>query len=499
MSPPKPADKAGMRLWSDVAVEALEQRSLCAAVGLDSNFAAELPPVLASMRGYASGGAVLADGRFLAVGEAYDGNKPRNVYVLYNADGTLATTFGPGGFAIQTVARTAKLSLVGDVYALGDGSAMIQFADGLRRLTPAGQFDPAFGTDGVLDAQLTEANPQTDGTTLAVQKLSSGSRLVRFDLHGQVLRVGKTNVFGTLLASGERANFTSEKVGADFINSVTIYNSDQTVKTSFGNNGTLALSPLCNAWLAKRGPWYNKWGEALDSLPFLFFNNVTSARDGGYVIDANVLATRTQPPADSTAEVQTRLRMHLSADGTLISLNTNSDDRATATFFAASTPSFGGVFHFGEGTDTTFTLADVDGSVITSVLDPNGGYYLLGTSTADSSVQHFTVVRTNAPSGTIAGTLFNDHNRDGIYESAETVNANRTVFLDTNNNGHLDPDEPNTTTDAAGHYFFTDVGSGSYVVRRVLPPGYVLTTTPQTINVAPGSTAIVDIGSANPV
>ena len=481
---------------SRTLIEALEPRSLCASVGLDPHFAAQLPAVLKSMRGYAAGGAVLADGRFLAVGEAFEGNKPRNVYVLYNANGTLATTFGPGGFAIQTVARTAKLSLVGDVYALGDGSAIIQFADGLRRLTAGGQFDPTFGTDGVLDAQLSEAAPQTDGTTLAVQTLVGGSRMVRFDFHGKVLRVGKTSVFGTLLSTGERANFASGKVTGEYVTSLAIFNNDLTQKTSFGNKGQVALSPLCNAWLAKRGPWFNKWGEAIDSLPFVFFNNVTPARDGGYVIDANVLATRTQPPADSTTDVQTRLRLHLAKNGSLISLNTASDDRAAATFFAANAPNFGGVFHFGEGADATFSLTGASGSITAAVRNRLGGFYLLGSSSAGSSVSHFTVVRTKATGGTITGTLFNDHDRDGVYDSTEAVNAGRTVYLDANNNARLDADEATATTDPAGRYRFADVGAGRYVVRRLLPAGYALTAPPAIVDVAPGTSIGVNLGSA---
>lgn len=39
------------------------------------------------------------------------------------------------------------------------------------------------------------------------------------------------------------------------------------------------------------------------------------------------------------------------------------------------------------------------------------------------------------------------------------------VYLDTNNNGQIDPGEPWTTTDASGHFAFTDLPFGQYHVR----------------------------------
>ncbi|MEO1373287.1 MAG: S8 family serine peptidase [Cyanobacteria bacterium J06635_10] len=59
------------------------------------------------------------------------------------------------------------------------------------------------------------------------------------------------------------------------------------------------------------------------------------------------------------------------------------------------------------------------------------------------------------------------------------------IYLDLNNNGVLDPDEPSTFTatddpntpeDETGYYEFTGLSAGDYVVREVVPSGYVQTS-----------------------
>ncbi|MFI5379621.1 MAG: SdrD B-like domain-containing protein [Tepidisphaerales bacterium] len=69
----------------------------------------------------------------------------------------------------------------------------------------------------------------------------------------------------------------------------------------------------------------------------------------------------------------------------------------------------------------------------------------------------------------IAGTVFDDANRDGIQTGGETGIAGVQVFLDTNNNGALDAGEPVTTTDADGYYQFAGLAAGIYHVAIVKP------------------------------
>ena len=69
----------------------------------------------------------------------------------------------------------------------------------------------------------------------------------------------------------------------------------------------------------------------------------------------------------------------------------------------------------------------------------------------------------------ISGFVFNDANRDGAQTSGETGIADVQVFLDTNNDGLLDPTETVTTTDADGYYQFPGLAVGTYQVAIVKP------------------------------
>ncbi len=81
-----------------------------------------------------------------------------------------------------------------------------------------------------------------------------------------------------------------------------------------------------------------------------------------------------------------------------------------------------------------------------------------------------------APTSSIAGSLWNDTNGNGIHESNESGLADRTVYLDVNRNGILDAGEPTTTTNANGNYLFTDLAPGTYTVAEVVPTAWRLTT-----------------------
>ena len=45
------------------------------------------------------------------------------------------------------------------------------------------------------------------------------------------------------------------------------------------------------------------------------------------------------------------------------------------------------------------------------------------------------------------------------------------IYLDLNDNGALDTDEPTQVTSANGEYSFTDLEAGIYTVREVIPTG----------------------------
>ena len=68
-----------------------------------------------------------------------------------------------------------------------------------------------------------------------------------------------------------------------------------------------------------------------------------------------------------------------------------------------------------------------------------------------------------------------------VATEIEPGKAGITIFLDLNNNGLLDPEEPTAITaednpdtfaDETGYYEFADLETGNYVVREVVPPGF---------------------------
>ncbi|NET57397.1 MAG: S8 family serine peptidase [Symploca sp. SIO2E6] len=77
--------------------------------------------------------------------------------------------------------------------------------------------------------------------------------------------------------------------------------------------------------------------------------------------------------------------------------------------------------------------------------------------------------------GQIQGKVWDDQNGDGIQDTGELGLANRTVYLDQNQNGQLDAGETTATTDTNGNYLFWGLAGGTYYVTEVVPQGWQLT------------------------
>jgi hypothetical protein len=78
--------------------------------------------------------------------------------------------------------------------------------------------------------------------------------------------------------------------------------------------------------------------------------------------------------------------------------------------------------------------------------------------------------------GEIAGTVFDDRNRNRVRDTSEPALSGRTVYLDLDRDNVLDVTEPRRVTDSAGAYLFTSIAPGSYLVRQVIPAGWVQTS-----------------------
>jgi hypothetical protein len=77
--------------------------------------------------------------------------------------------------------------------------------------------------------------------------------------------------------------------------------------------------------------------------------------------------------------------------------------------------------------------------------------------------------------GSIAGAVYDDANANSARGAGEPGLLGRVVFLDANGNGQPDAAERQTTTDVQGNYAFTSLAAGTYLVRAIVPAGWLAT------------------------
>ena len=101
----------------------------------------------------------------------------------------------------------------------------------------------------------------------------------------------------------------------------------------------------------------------------------------------------------------------------------------------------------------------------------------------------------------ISGRVFQDSDDNGKLDAADPSLSGWTVLLDADNNGTPGPDEASTTTDAYGDYRFSNLAAGTYIVREVVPAGWVQSTTnPAPATVGNGTVASgVNFGDYQPI
>jgi len=82
------------------------------------------------------------------------------------------------------------------------------------------------------------------------------------------------------------------------------------------------------------------------------------------------------------------------------------------------------------------------------------------------------------PPAIIQGMKWHDINGDGKIDSGEPGLAGVTIFLDLNDNGVREENEPRQITNEQGRYIFSGLEAGTYVVREVVPADYQQTYPP---------------------
>ena len=79
-------------------------------------------------------------------------------------------------------------------------------------------------------------------------------------------------------------------------------------------------------------------------------------------------------------------------------------------------------------------------------------------------------------SSSISGTVFIDSNANHARDNGEAILAGQQVYLDLQGVDQLVAGDPTATTDATGHYTFTNLAAGNYLVRPVPQAGKVITS-----------------------
>ncbi|MCX5688769.1 MAG: SpaA isopeptide-forming pilin-related protein, partial [Planctomycetota bacterium] len=76
--------------------------------------------------------------------------------------------------------------------------------------------------------------------------------------------------------------------------------------------------------------------------------------------------------------------------------------------------------------------------------------------------------------GTISGTKYRDLTGNGL-SSDDTGMGGVRIYIDANNNGNFDANERSTITAANGTWSFVGANAGTYIIREVVPTGFVRT------------------------
>jgi len=127
---------------------------------------------------------------------------------------------------------------------------------------------------------------------------------------------------------------------------------------------------------------------------------------------------------------------------------------------------------------------------------PAGPGYDLATGIGTPIVNLVVPGLLNIPTNTIAGVAFNDLNGNGKMDAGDPGISSRTIYIDLNNSGTLQSNDPTATTDANGNFTLPDLPDGTYTIREVLPAGWVGTTAAPLVTVKGGQVVNnEDIGS----
>ncbi len=138
----------------------------------------------------------------------------------------------------------------------------------------------------------------------------------------------------------------------------------------------------------------------------------------------------------------------------------------------------------------SFSSNGTNGAKNTTAIFTQSGMYQFLVTITNSLGQSITsaVAYTINAIGNIAGKVFEDRNSNGSIDAGEPTLSGVIVYLDANNNSIFDTGETSTNTNGSGDYAFNDLTIGDYIVRQVVPVGYLAINSPGAVTVTSGTT-----------
>jgi hypothetical protein len=112
------------------------------------------------------------------------------------------------------------------------------------------------------------------------------------------------------------------------------------------------------------------------------------------------------------------------------------------------------------------------------------------TSSAGTAAAKCTnTVKPAAANGSIAGTVFNDLNGNGVKDANEPGQSGWRVYIDANQNSAFDSTEKNVVTASSGAYSFIGLAAGTYNIREVDQSNWTRTNFSPTVTLTAGQAA----------
>jgi len=229
--------------------------------------------------GYSNSVAMQSDGKIVAAGSAGNGSNIDFALVRYNTDGSLDTSFGPGGIVITPVgsyddrANSVAIQSNGRIVVAGSAynGSVEDFA--LVRYNPDGSLDTSFGPDGsgivispvgMVSSCASSVAIQSDGKIVVAGSASNGLNgdfaLVRYKTNGSLddlfgpdgsgmvlTHVGTSNDWGLSVAIQSDGKIVAagyaDNVGNNVDFALVRYDTDGDLDRSFGSEGKV-LTPV---------------------------------------------------------------------------------------------------------------------------------------------------------------------------------------------------------------------------------------------------------------